>query len=153
MNVSLSVGKGNHSGFAEIDADLVGNWQFSYSRARGLRFGALSLNLENVRLELGSLISTILKPVMKVADQLKSLDDAMHTLDSPIPGISELAHHDVSLLSLPDDLLNGVLGAGGPIQGRALHVTDFVLQVSYFVQSSFLMALRALCTFAVQRSG
>lgn len=114
--------------FADVQATLQIYWPFSTET--GLKGLPPVIHFRNVRLDFGTLLSSVILPIVnQVRKQLDPVADVIDDLNKRIPGLSDVAGKDVSLISLPDDIINGVLGSGGPISGHAYHVLDFVFQV------------------------
>ena len=70
--------------------------------------------------------------VLQLEGYMAPFNPVFNALDQRIPGLSDMLGTDVTILGLPDALLNGLLGLGGPVSGHADNVVEFVFQVLLF---------------------
>ena len=93
-----------------------------------------TLLLADVGLDLGEFVTNILNPIFtKLNDFLAPILPILQALQKPLPVISDLAKRDVSLLELPELLINGLLGAGGPVRGSVKNVLGFLNAITEIV--------------------
>jgi hypothetical protein len=59
--------------------------------------------------------------------------DVIDSLNTPIPGISSLAGEDVSLLTLPEALLNGIMGSGVGFHGHAKGIFEYIEEIKRLI--------------------
>ena len=90
--------------------------------------------LIDVALDLGEFVTNILQPIFAKLDSfLAPLRPVLVALQKPLPVISDLAGRDVSLLQLPEVLLNGLLGAGGPVRGSVKNVLAYLNAIQQII--------------------
>ena len=90
-----------------------------------------TLLLLDVHLDLGEFVTRVLNPIFgKLAGFLGPIRPILEALQKPLPVVSDLAGRDVSLLELPEILINGLLGAGGPVRGSVKNVLAYVSAIS-----------------------
>ncbi len=102
VNMRLSGGFGEGVGFPMIGADFHLAWHFDSNNPTG---NAPSVSFDNVGLDLGGFLSSILGPIFAgIEDVEKPLKGPIDLISAPLPGISDLSEllneGPVSLLTL-----------------------------------------------------
>ena len=93
-----------------------------------------TLLMVDVGLDLGEFVTNILKPIFaKLSGFLGPIRPILEALQKPLPVVSDLAGRDVSLLALPEILINGLLGAGGPVRGSVKNVLAYVSAIAQVI--------------------
>eukprot|EP01064_Diplonema_japonicum_P037205 TRINITY_DN8659_c0_g1_i1.p1 TRINITY_DN8659_c0_g1~~TRINITY_DN8659_c0_g1_i1.p1 ORF type:complete len:5459 (+),score=1664.04 TRINITY_DN8659_c0_g1_i1:4665-21041(+) len=89
----------------------------------------------DVTLDLGKFVTELLNPIFgKLSGLLKPLTPILDALGKPLPVISDIAKRDVSLFELPEMLINGLLGSGGPVRGYVTGVLDYLTAISDMIE-------------------
>ncbi|MCA9200110.1 MAG: hypothetical protein KDA87_21375, partial [Planctomycetales bacterium] len=129
LNLDTEFGTVGISGMPRLYADVSLGWVWSPTNETGAA-NAPSFAVNNVELDVGAFVSQFLSPVItevnNVIDPVRPLLDA---LGARIPGLSEIAGEDVSLLNLGDKLGNGNFSTG-PVRGHFYNVTQFLSRIS-----------------------
>ena len=107
-------------------ADIRLEWTFNANVNDGFEAGDLEAGFDNIRLDLGSFLTEFLNPVLsEVQRYTQPLQPIIDTLQSPIPGVSQLAElvgaDPITLL----DLMEAVSGADLTLIRRLLDVITF----------------------------
>ena len=81
----------------------------------------------DVGLKLGKFVQNMLEPIFtKLNEFLGPFKPILDALTKPLPVVSDIAGKDVSLMELPELLINGLLGAGGPVRGSVKNVLAYL---------------------------
>jgi Ca2+-binding RTX toxin-like protein len=97
--------------FPSIGTDLVLHWGFGSQNA------APTVQFNNVSIQLGSLFRDVIGPrVQDIAKAVKPIQPALDILTAPIPVLSDIAGHPITLLTI----VSGSFGSGGPADVTAL---------------------------------
>ena len=92
--------------------------------AEGLSGAVLILD---VGLKLGKFVQNMLSPIFTKLDEfLGPFKPILDALTAPLPVVSDIAGRDVSLMELPEMLINGLLGSGGPVRGSVKNVLAYL---------------------------
>ena len=113
LELGINAGEGT-SYFPRIltQLQLFGEW------------GELTGRFDNVRIDLGAFFSDFVKPIVdKISVVLDPIRTVFAALDAPIPGISDIAGQDISLLDLPQFLEDAVSGSSLDINLPGLHLS------------------------------
>ncbi|MEZ6119771.1 MAG: calcium-binding protein [Pirellulaceae bacterium] len=129
LNLDTEFGTAGISGMPRLYADVSLGWVWSPTSETGAP-NAPTFAVNNVELDVGAFVSQFLSPVItevnNVIDPVRPLLDA---LGARIPGLSEIAGEDVSLLNLGDKLGNGNFSTG-PVRGHFYNVAQFLSRIS-----------------------
>ncbi|HEX3727472.1 MAG TPA: hypothetical protein VHV08_14560, partial [Pirellulales bacterium] len=113
VNMTLHGGfaTGNSDDFPGIDTDLHFSWQIDSMNSD---LNKPKVSFDHVDLDLGHVISDLIKPMLdKIHDATKSLDPVLDILNTPIPGLSNLAN----AIGLGNVTLLTLAGAAAPFSG------------------------------------
>jgi hypothetical protein len=132
VDLGLQMTMAGWDGFPTVLGDLVLDWPFlPGSSPSG---GEPTAWLKNVRLDIGSFFKKVINPVAsKVMAIVGPMGEVVRSLKTPLPGVSTFAGQDVSLISLPETLLNGILGSGAGFSGHAEGVMAYVDEIERLI--------------------
>jgi hypothetical protein len=84
LNLLMELGVAAATGLPKLKADFIFSWSWDYEN------GAADpqIDLANLRLDLGSVISDFLKPIAEsISEALKPVEEVINVLNTPIPGL------------------------------------------------------------------
>eukprot|EP01061_Rhynchopus_euleeides_P031867 TRINITY_DN527_c0_g1_i2.p1 TRINITY_DN527_c0_g1~~TRINITY_DN527_c0_g1_i2.p1 ORF type:complete len:7344 (+),score=2902.47 TRINITY_DN527_c0_g1_i2:122-22153(+) len=160
LGMKLTLGLKGVEGLPEFSTEIFSYYSAEWKKpsTRGLKKGTVAalpaanetipsegfpsptFILNDVSLDLGEFVSSVLKPIFgKLAGFLGPIKPILDALSAPLPVISDLARRDLSLLELPEVLLNGLLGAGGPVRGSVKNVLGYVNAVKEVIELAILV--------------
>ena len=118
--------------FPELVANFTVDWLFSSSDP-DLTGSAPEISFNDVALDLGSLVSTFIHPlVADVADLIDPLRPVLEVLDTEIGFLSDILGERITLVSLPQALVNFLGGATAPyLTFKIGGVTEYIEQFTF----------------------
>jgi Ca2+-binding RTX toxin-like protein len=109
LNLDLMTGFGNLAQFPSLATTMRLDWPFSHALGSGAPLGdAPTLSFNDVRLELGSFLDNVVRPVMDQVNRVAGpLRPVINTLTKALPVMSDVMGRDVTLLDLARWFGNG----------------------------------------------
>ena len=95
------------SGLPSLSTIFRLDWPFSATTMAGISTSVPSITFDQVKINLGSFLNNFARPILTDAQQvLAPIQPVINVLMKPIPALSELAGHDVTLATLASQFGN-----------------------------------------------
>ncbi|MDA1275613.1 MAG: hypothetical protein O2960_16465 [Verrucomicrobia bacterium] len=100
VNLDLEITFGGNAAFPNIRAEFDLDWTWTNQSASG---GTLSVEFNHITIDAGSFLSNLLVPILKQVQKVtEPVAPIAQLLVTPIPGLSDLAGNDITLLDIAE---------------------------------------------------
>jgi hypothetical protein len=100
VNLDLEITFGGNAAFPRITAEFDLDWLWSNQSASG---GTLAVGFNHITVDAGSFLSDLLVPILKQVEKVTGpVAPIARMLVTPIPGLSDLAGNDITLLDIAE---------------------------------------------------